>query len=87
MDIPVEFGAGVQERVGFGKEAGGEVGGEAGADEVVEGRCEEEFVDVEGEGGEGEEVGEGSGEGLEDGRGGEGEWVVHCFFLSFFFLF
>lgn len=54
VHVPVELGAGVEGRVGGREELGGEVGGEAGADEVVGCGGEEELVDVEGEGGEGE---------------------------------
>src|SRR5437762_2287080 len=44
---------------------------------MVEGVCQEDFVDVERESGEGESLGEGDGEALEEGKGGDGEWVVH----------
>ncbi len=52
MDIPVQFRAGVEAVVDFREEVRGETGGEVAPDEVVGYRCEEDFVDVEGEGGE-----------------------------------
>ena len=45
---------------------------------MVEEGCEEEFVEVEGEGCEAGFAGEGFDEFGEEGRGGEGEGVVHC---------
>lgn len=54
MHVPVEFGAGVEGRVCVREEFGREVRGEAGADEVVGCGGEEELVDVQREGGEGE---------------------------------
>ena len=54
MHIPVDLGAPVQLRVDGWEEVGGEEGGEHGLHELVEGEGGDEFVDVEGEGGEGE---------------------------------
>lgn len=54
VHVPVELRAGGQRGVDAGEEDGGEEGGDECADEVVGKGCEEEFVDVQGEGGEGE---------------------------------
>lgn len=65
MDVPIEARARAEGRVGAREEFGGEVGGDVAADEVVKGCCEEEFVDVEVEGGEREGGGEGFRQGCE----------------------
>ena len=49
VDVPVEFGAAGEARVGVGCEAGGEERGDDGAGEGVEGGGEENLVGVEGE--------------------------------------
>ena len=77
MDVPVEACAGAEGGIDVREELAGEVRGEVAADDVVEAGGEEEFVDVEGEGGEGEGVGEGCREADEQGGWREGEWVVH----------
>lgn len=61
MHVPVQLRALVEVRVDGREEAGGEEGRDVGAGEVVEEGGEEEFVDVEGEGGEGEVCCEGLG--------------------------
>lgn len=81
MHVPVEAGSGREGGVDAGEEAGAEARGEVGADEVVGEGCEEDFVDVEREGGEGEAGGEGGGEADEERGGGEGEGVVHCWLV------
>lgn len=59
MDVPIQARASAESGIDAREEAGGEERGDVAADEVVgEGR-EEELVDVEGEGGEGEGGGEG----------------------------
>ena len=63
------------------------MGGEEFVDYVVGEGSEEDFVDVEGEGVQVEEVGQGGCEGLEERGGGEGEWVVHFFFCCCCFFF
>jgi len=59
VHIPIDARAFVQGIVFLRHEAAGQEGGEDGADPGVEGEGEEDFVDVEGESWEGEEVGEG----------------------------
>lgn len=58
MDVPIQFCAGVEGGIDAREELAGEVRGEVAADEVVAEGGEEEFVNVEREGGEGEGVGE-----------------------------
>lgn len=58
MDVPVELVAAVEGGVDLGEENGRDPGGEDGLDELVEGEEEEDFVDVVGEQGKGETVGE-----------------------------
>lgn len=73
VHVPVEAGARVEGRVDGGEEVVGEPGGEERLDGLVEEEGEGDLVDVVGQGGEGEEVGERGGEGGEEGgRGGEG---------------
>lgn len=77
MDVPVQACAGGEGRVYGGEEPAGEDGGDVSADEVIGEGCEEEFMDVDWEGGEGEVVCEG-GYCLDEERGrGDGERVVH----------
>ena len=76
MDVPVDFGAGVQLGVDGWEEAGGDVRGDGDVDELVEGECDEDFVDVKGERREAECGGDGAGEGGEEG-GRREEWVEH----------
>lgn len=58
MDIPIQTRAGAESGIDAREELAGEVRGEVAADEVVGEGGEEEFVDMEGEGGEGERIGE-----------------------------
>ena len=61
MDVPVELCASVEGGVVRSEEAGGEVGGQVGADEGVKGCDEEELVEVQGQGCQAESVAEGAG--------------------------
>lgn len=76
MHVPVCLCARVERGVVCREELGGDVGREVRVDEVVEEECEEDFVDVEGEGREGEVGADGAGEGREEG-GGCDEGVEH----------
>ena len=64
MDVPVDACAGWEGVVVAWEELAGDVGGDDLFEECVEGEREEDFVDVEGEGGE-----------VEGGGGGEDEVV------------
>lgn len=57
VDVPVYLRAPVEMRVDLGEEEGGEEGGDDGLDGLVEDERGYQFVDVEGEGEEGEVVG------------------------------
>lgn len=70
MDVPVQLGALVENRVDGGKEAAGDPGGAVAVDEVVEKEGDEHLMDVEGETGEVEGAGEGRREGGEERRVG-----------------
>ena len=61
MDVPVEAGAVVEGGVELVEESPGDAGGDVEAEDVVEEGEGEDFVDVEGDGGETEGV-EGCGE-------------------------
>lgn len=63
MHVPVYSLLGAEGAVGRGQEAAREEGGEVEEDQVIGGEGEEEFVDVGGEGAEGEVGGEGGGRG------------------------
>ena len=76
MHVPVDLCACVKGRVDGGEEASGEGWGSDMVDEEVEDEGEEDFVDVEGKGGEVERGGEGLDERDEEG-GRRGEWVEH----------
>lgn len=77
MHVPVELRAFTKLGVDAWEEVAGQQWGEVAACEVVEQGCEEEFVDVEGEGGEVEAGRERLGRFDEEGGWGEGERVVH----------
>lgn len=79
MDVPVQPRAGAEGWVDAREELARQVGGDVAADGVVDEGGEEELVDVEGEGGEGERIGEGGREADEGWGRGDGEWVVHGF--------
>lgn len=81
MDVPVQAGAAWEMGVDGGKEVAGEDRREVGANEVVEEGGEEEFVDVQGKGGEGEGVRKGGRRADEERGWGEGERVVHVCYL------
>ena len=58
MDVPIEPRAGAEGGIDAREELAGEVRGDVAADEMVDEGREEELVDMEGEGGEGERGGE-----------------------------
>lgn len=77
MDVPIQSCAGVEGRIDAWEELAGEVGGDVAADQVVDEGREEELVNMEGEGGEGEGVGEWCCQTCEQCGRRKGEWVVH----------
>lgn len=76
MRIPIDLGALRQAWIGVREEPGGDPGREEGIEKVVEAECGDDFMDVEGEGAEGEEGGDGLRCAEEKGGGAE-EWVAH----------
>lgn len=77
MDVPVKAGAVREVGIDGGEESTREDGGNVGTDEVVGEGDEEEFVDVDGEGGEGKAFGEGGYCSDEERGRRDGEGVVH----------